>query len=196
MCFRPSNDEPNGICCASGKVKLQPLIDPPEPLSSYVSGENAISRHFLLNIRKYNSIFQMTSFGANIVGKSGFMPTFKIHGQIYHYHGALLPNTSDDSKFLQIYFMDNSEHEIETRCSLAQGTRREIIENLQKFLHENNNLVNLFKTALEQMPSDNYKKWNICSKKSKFGLFYVNLYITSKQKNVFRYRQESIMLIV
>lgn len=40
--------------------------------------------------------------------------------------------TGSDSKFLQIYFMGNTEMEIDIRCSLIQGTRRPIIEDLQK----------------------------------------------------------------
>ncbi|UYV76495.1 hypothetical protein LAZ67_14000723 [Cordylochernes scorpioides] len=61
-------DESSGMCCLNGKVRL-PLIDlPPEPLRSLLSGENSDSVHFLRNIRKYNSCFQMTSFGAKTAG--------------------------------------------------------------------------------------------------------------------------------
>lgn len=63
--------ESPGMCCSNGKVKLSPLVEPPE-LISYVSGNTALSKHFLENIRKYNSSFQMTSFGAtNIVSNTG-----------------------------------------------------------------------------------------------------------------------------
>ena len=61
-------NETPGMCCADGKVKLPELHSPPEPLSTLVSGDTSQSKHFLTNIRKYNSCFQMTSFGAtNIV---------------------------------------------------------------------------------------------------------------------------------
>lgn len=70
--------ETSGLCCASGKVKLPELNPPPEPLHSLVSGTDNRSRNFLLNIRKYNSCFQMTSFGATNIIKDGFMPTFKV----------------------------------------------------------------------------------------------------------------------
>lgn len=53
-----------GMCCSNGKVSLPPLSEPPEPLRTYVSGSDALSNHFLNNIVKYNSCFQMTSFGA------------------------------------------------------------------------------------------------------------------------------------
>lgn len=74
--------EPPGMCCSNGKVLLPYFKEPPEPLKSLVSGTTQLSKHFLENIRKYNSCFQMTSFGATqILSNDGFMPTFKIQGQ-------------------------------------------------------------------------------------------------------------------
>lgn len=171
--------ESPGMCCSNGKVKLAPLVEPLEPLKSYVSGTTAISKHFLENIRKYNSSFQMTSFGAtNIITNTGFsaftafsvfsfffeylfftgfMPTFKVQGQIYHNIGSLLPAPDQDSKFLQIYFTGDIEEEVNQRCAVINGTRREIISNLQSFFHQHNHLIKLFKVALDRMPSDDYK---------------------------------------
>lgn len=71
--------ETPGLCCANGKVKLTPMVPPPEPLHSLISGVGSDSAHFLQNIQKYNNCFQMTSFGAtNIVREGNFMPTFKV----------------------------------------------------------------------------------------------------------------------
>ncbi|GBN73476.1 hypothetical protein AVEN_137967-1 [Araneus ventricosus] len=71
--------EPPGMCCCSGKVRLPALGTPPESLLSYMSGTTSESKHFRKNIRRYNSCFQMTSFGASsIVGRSGFETTFKV----------------------------------------------------------------------------------------------------------------------
>ncbi|UYV80721.1 hypothetical protein LAZ67_19001536 [Cordylochernes scorpioides] len=86
-------DESSGMCCSNGKVRL-PLIDlPTEPLRSLLSGENSDSVHFLRNIRKYNSCFQMTSFGAESQTCSVTFPTtFSIQGQVYHRIGSLMPS--------------------------------------------------------------------------------------------------------
>jgi len=200
--------ETPGLCCASGKVKLPQLTPPPEPLASLLSGQDPRSKHFLENIQKYNSCFQMTSFGANIIQARGFNPTFKVNsfstathitytnashkhtstihnislpsplgnnvdfrsstignlssilqiqGQIHHRAGALLPTVNADHKFLQIYFLGNSDHEINQRCAISRAVKREIIAQLQPLLHEHNQLVTLFKTALEMMPSDDHK---------------------------------------
>lgn len=151
-------NEPPGMCCSNGKISLWPLQEPPEPLRSYLSGTTTDSRHFLQNIRKYNSSFQMTSFGAShIVNYGGFMPTFKVKGQIYHRIGSFLPENESDSIYLQIYFMGDKETETDRRCELNQGTRREIIAELQDFFHQNNSLVQTFTTALEQIPSNEYQ---------------------------------------
>lgn len=60
------SDEPDGLCCAAGKVKLDPIEMPPEPLRSLIENyEDNESRHFINHARYYNSAFQMTSFGAD-----------------------------------------------------------------------------------------------------------------------------------
>ena len=58
--------ETMGMCCASGKVKLPLLAAPQEPLKTLLTRTTSESKRFLSQIRKYNSCFQMTSFGAQI----------------------------------------------------------------------------------------------------------------------------------
>lgn len=85
------------------------------------------------------------------------MPTFKVQGQVYHQIGSLLPPQNESSKFLQIYFIGEKQLEIDHRCSLMSETKREIISELQMMFDENNQLIKLFKTSLDQMPSDEYQ---------------------------------------
>ncbi|XP_036338649.1 uncharacterized protein LOC118748385 [Rhagoletis pomonella] len=105
----------------------------------------------------YNSCFQMTSFGATNIIRDNFMPTFKIQGQIYHKIGSLLPFPDANYQFLQIYFLGNNQNEVDTRCAFFKSARRLIIEELQAIFHEHNELVTTFKTALDQMQSDDHK---------------------------------------
>ncbi|XP_076299348.1 uncharacterized protein LOC143218189 [Lasioglossum baleicum] len=150
--------ESPGMCCSNGKINLPPLVEVPEPLLTYVAGVTRESKHFLQHIRKYNSCFQMTSFGAtNIVRYSNFMPTFKVQGQVYHQIGSLLPVTDGDPQFLQIYFMDNVEEEVDRRCTFSAVTDRRIIAELRALFHENNCLVRDFKSALEDVRADDLK---------------------------------------
>ena len=65
-----------------GKVKLEKLPDIPEPLFGLLTGIDPRSKDFLAHVRKYNSAFQMTSFGADIVKEGNYMPTFEILGQV------------------------------------------------------------------------------------------------------------------
>ncbi|GFX22687.1 uncharacterized protein TNCV_2994221 [Trichonephila clavipes] len=149
-------NETRGMCCASGKVKLPELHSPPEPLSTFLSGVTRVSKHFLENIRKYNSCFQMTSFGATNIVRENYMLTFRVQGQIYHHAGSLLPLPDADHKFLQICFMANSDEQIEQHCHYNAGTRRGIVGALQGLFDQHNELVRLFKTAIQRMPADDY----------------------------------------
>ncbi|CAI6375927.1 unnamed protein product [Macrosiphum euphorbiae] len=146
-------DEFDNMCCGKGKVNLPDLTIPEEPLSTYLSGTTIESKHFLSNIRKYNSCFNMTSFGANRKKESGFQTTFKIQGQIYHRIGSLLPYDCESS-FLQIYFIGDDDIQSQRRCSIVPNVQHEIVQSLQNFLNEHNALIKLFKTSLDNMPSD------------------------------------------
>ena len=158
------------MCCSNGKVKLPSLRLPPEPLNSLMLGTTATSKHFLENIRKYNSCFQMTSFGATIeVCEPGFMPTFKVQGQVYHRVGSLLPPTNEEPKFLQIYFMRDEQQEATQRCNNIPGTRQDIVMDLQRMLHKYNSYVPIFKSTLQKMLSDEYRVVISADKKPAWG---------------------------
>ncbi|GFQ66027.1 ATP-dependent DNA helicase [Trichonephila clavata] len=61
--------ETPGMCCSSGKVKLPPILKPPEPLCSLLKGETAQSKDFVKHIRLFNNMFAMTSFKSNVICK-------------------------------------------------------------------------------------------------------------------------------
>lgn len=147
-------NETPGMCCASGKTDLPQLQPPLEPLMTLLSGVGANSKHFLSKIRKYNACFQMTSFGADKIHHDAFMPTFRIQGQIYHQLGALLPLPSEEHKFLQIYFIgdeSNDQDQVQQRQQHNDGTRQQIVTDLQVMMHANNALVEVFKYAYESL---------------------------------------------
>lgn len=75
-------DETNGMCCSNGKVQLEAITYPPEPLYILIMDLHPDHRHFITNVRKCNICFQMSSFGAKKVIEDGYMPTFKIQGQV------------------------------------------------------------------------------------------------------------------
>ena len=53
--------------------------------------------------------------------------------------------------------MGNSPQEIDQRCAHNNLVKRSIVEQLQTFFHEHNQLIIMFKSALDLMPSDNHK---------------------------------------
>lgn len=68
-----------------------------------------------------------------------------------------MPPADANHQFLQIYFMGNSNEETQQRCTHYASTKSQIVQQLQELLHQHNQLIHLFKTALEQMPSDDHK---------------------------------------
>jgi len=74
-------------------------------------------------------------------------------------HGSMVPTPNEPHKFQQIYFISSMVDQLNVRCNIQgiQQLKRRIIEQLQAFFHSNNALVNMFKTALERMPSDTHK---------------------------------------
>ncbi|UYV73327.1 hypothetical protein LAZ67_10002739 [Cordylochernes scorpioides] len=137
--FKFKNETP-GMCCAGGKVKLPELHLPPEPLSTC---NKPIKAFLEKHSRKYNSCFQMTSFGATEIIRDNYMPTFKVQGQICHRVGSLLPLPDSDHKFLQIYFMGTTDDQHKSRnCVFITKSVR--------------STQRLFKTTIERMPTDDY----------------------------------------
>ncbi|UYV60223.1 hypothetical protein LAZ67_1000470 [Cordylochernes scorpioides] len=147
-------DEPFGLCCKQGRVSLPAIESPPEPIFSLLSGLHPLSKSFLLHIRRYNSIFQMTSFGARQVVEQGYMPTFKVQGQVYHVIGSLLPEPDSEHKFLLIYFIDNYESQVTARCNMTANLNRDLVRSLQDLLHAHNHYIQSFKAALETLPQN------------------------------------------
>ena len=151
--------ETPGFCCINGKIRLPPLEAPPQEFLNYMTGETPESKHFLQNLKAYNACFQMTSFGVTSINtnRHEIDYVFSIQGQIYHKMGSLLPLPKEDHTFLQVYFIGNEEIEIDQRCTNISGLRREIIQDVHRILHEYNQLIHIFKRALDRMISDDYK---------------------------------------
>ena len=145
-------------CCAKGKVILPPLKKPPPPLDILLTGTDPRSRSFRQNIRMYNSALSFTSIGANIdhqvTGTSGVY-NFRIHGEMYHRIGTLLPDFEIQPQFAQIYIYD-TDHEVENRLNIIPNLDSTILAELQQMLHDINPYVNIFRQTgnlLKQNPS-------------------------------------------
>ena len=76
--------ETESLCCLKGNVQLEAFPQSQSFLRHLYEGTNTAGKHFLASIRKYNSAFQMTSFGCNEITMAGFNPSFRVQGQVYH----------------------------------------------------------------------------------------------------------------
>lgn len=149
--------EPPGMCCSNGKVKLEALREPPQTMRKLLLEDTEDGKHFRQNTWKYNMAFTMTSFGADRdLTQRGFFTTFKIQGQCYHLLGSLLPPPNEEARYLQVYFL-NGEEQAQQRCRLNEGTREDLIQELQSILHNTHPYVASFKYALEHMEEQEHK---------------------------------------
>ena len=137
------------LCCSKGNVQLDEFPRLQSFLQHLYEGIDSNGKHFLANIRTYNSVFQMTSFGCNEVSMTGFNPSFRIQGQVYHLIGSIVPTEGESPKFAQIYFIDDRESEIATRSTIIDGLKPDIIRGINQLVHQSNHYVELFKVAKE-----------------------------------------------
>ena len=79
----------------------------------------------------------MTSFGCSEITMAGFNPSFRIQGQVYHLIGSIVPAEGESPKFAQIYFIDNQDSEVATRCAIVDGLKPDIIRGINQLLHDN-----------------------------------------------------------
>ena len=135
------NKETEGLCCSKGNVKLDAFPQLQPFLQHLYEGTDSEGKHFLTNIRKYNCAFQMTSFGCNETTMSGFSPSFRIQGQVYHLIGTIVPTAGESPKFAQIYFIDNRESEVAARCAIVDGLRPDIVSSINELLIDDNHYV-------------------------------------------------------
>ncbi|XP_078251661.1 uncharacterized protein LOC144591268 isoform X1 [Rhinoraja longicauda] len=151
--YRFSGETAN-FCCMQGKVNIAPLCTLPDELMKLYTIDTPQAKEFRKNIRQYNCLFQMTSFGAKEVvpPRPGWSPSVIIQGQIHHYIGPLMPDLDQPSQFLQIYFMDPQDS-VELRMGILQdaGIQREIVEMLENLMRLNNPYINSIKVAKDRI---------------------------------------------
>nr|KAJ0217457.1 hypothetical protein LSAT_V11C300151780 [Lactuca sativa] len=120
------------LCCGYDKVELPTLKNAPS---------NSKSKHFMKNIRSYNSMFSFTSMGGKIdssINRGNAPYIFRLSGQNYHSIGSLLPEHGLKPKFSQ--FGDNQRS-----TSNSSVLDNDIIQDLKLMLDSNNVLVQSYR---------------------------------------------------
>ena len=116
---------------------LPTIQNPPEFLKSLLLQNTPAAKHFRRNILKYNSAFQMTSFGADKnITDFGFLKKYKIKDQCYQLMGSLLPLPKESHKFVQIYLMGDDQAETQQRCAnVHDGLGLDTVMKLLEMFH-------------------------------------------------------------
>lgn len=97
------SDETRGFRCAGAKVVLHTFENPPDLIKSLIVDAHLEYKYFLNDSRRYNILFQMTSSGAKEIQEGNFMPTFKIHDQVYDKIGSLFFETEENLQYICKY---------------------------------------------------------------------------------------------
>ncbi|KAL3637308.1 hypothetical protein CASFOL_019607 [Castilleja foliolosa] len=136
-------------CCKSGFVRLPFPLEPPDVIRVLFQDSN-----FMENVRAYNYMFSMTSFGARIADavNDGHGPyVFKVSGQVSHWIGSICPPDNEHPRFLQLYIYD-TENEVPNRLRFFDFSDRhslspDVVSCLSNTLKSCNEYARLFTSA-------------------------------------------------
>ena len=101
-----------GMCCYNGKISLPSLPQPPPELYWLLTTEDPRGRSFRDHIRNYNAALAMTSVGRqldNTLNNGGGPWIFKLHGELSHRIGSLLPPPDHTPCYAQLYIYDSEQ---------------------------------------------------------------------------------------
>jgi hypothetical protein len=171
------------MCCYQGKISLPPLQPPPNDLKTLFTGQDDNAKSFCKNIRKYNNALAMTSVGCQLdrtVNDGHGPPTFKLHGELSHLAGSLLPPDGVPPVYSQLYIYDPQaaldyrlqvEHEYReahrhpANANRDSVIREDILATLLNMLHDNHPAVHMYKHAFEltqNMPPEQQCRIALC----------------------------------
>jgi hypothetical protein len=133
------------LCCERGTVCLPLLQETPDPLRLYHESNLPQHKRFREQIHVYNSALVFTYVGVKLddrFTRNGGVPTYRIHGQLSHHIGSLLPEQTGGQcrpMFAQLYIHDTSNELRNRQAVFASETMQDtILENLQDMLHQYN----------------------------------------------------------
>eukprot|EP00794_Sanderia_malayensis_P002727 gene2727-biopygen2251 len=118
-------------CCMEGKVQLPAIQPPPERILPLFQGLTPDSKHFLTNLRQYNSLMAFALWQAQLKTHAGRgVPVITIHGKSYHITGIPEPDQSRPAQYAELYIMDT--HQAMTqRLNNNQNLKANIVQMVQ-----------------------------------------------------------------
>ena len=155
-----------GSCCLQGQIQLPPFRPAPVTLRDLLCGKSLLAKEFKTNIRQYNATFAFTSLGVKVddaVTHASGPYSFRIHGDLHHLSGALMPPPGQPAVFAQLYIHDPLA---QLRLRERQNTNLNsvIMTELQAMLNDTHPYVPLYKQAFQIMsekPADEQQNVSI-----------------------------------
>lgn len=142
-----------GMCCLHGKVALPQLEDPPEPLRSLYLMDSAQGKEFRQNIRSYNAAFAFTSVGMHqdhLINNGSAPYVVRIHGELHHLSGSLLPALGHQPSYAQLYIHD-PRTAFAQRQSRNPDLRPDTLESIQGLLTVSHRYAPIYKNASQTL---------------------------------------------
>ena len=145
------------MCCSCGDIELPPVAPPPEQLSYFFTAPTPQADRFRQHIRQYNAALAFTSLGVEVDNSinegGGGPPTFRIHGELCHRLGSLLPRHGDRPTYAQLYIYDPREA-LEHRMQRNTTLDPVIMERSQTLILRHHRWAQIFKHAQEVFEHD------------------------------------------
>lgn len=136
-------------CCHNGKVMLPPLPDYPMEFKELLTSNSEQSKHFLGQIRQYNSAVSFASFGAKLVSPPGRGPyVFRLQGQIYHRAGSLHPDENTPPVYSQLYIIETNRA---VQARMQQRQNQNCREDVMAILTSVLDRINPYAAAYKKM---------------------------------------------
>lgn len=148
----PKNNPQFGMCCKHGEVRIPFLQSPPNFLCQLFTSHDDQAREFRANISQYNAALAFTSVGVAVddeVNRRGRgPPVFRIHGELKHWAGTLLPHESSSPAYAQLYILDPqlAQH---YRMQRNSNLRPSTMLALQNLMRDINPYSKVFQHAFE-----------------------------------------------
>lgn len=152
------------LCCQQGRVKLPPVRETPSPLRELLETPN-----FMPHIRVANSLLAFSSMGAHIdhsvTGTPGTY-TYRVHGQVIHRIGSLLPEDGNQPEYLQLYIVDTENELANRKRAIGNGSSSlplddDVILKLIEILDSNNHRARTFRHARDRLQSNGAIEFSI-----------------------------------
>ncbi|XP_021985604.1 uncharacterized protein LOC110881748 [Helianthus annuus] len=175
------------LCCGYAKVELPDYKDAQPNYQKLFTSLDNESKHFLKNIRRYNSMFAFTSMGGKVdptVNRGNGPFCYRISGENYHSIGSLLPENANKPKFCQLYIYD-TENEVSNRESIFSRSKesptsssasvdRQLIQHIKSVLDSDNVLVKVYRMVRDCFHDDPQLtlKVRLIGKRDKDGRMY------------------------